>query len=242
MGATVIAKVQKPLVQLLSQCPYIDQVISAKTPTPAHDASASLMSLPAIFNDNENSFPHTIPYIFPSQSLMSHWKKELSNNSLLKIGICWQADVYNDSSRLPIARRGISLEKLYQLSSIKNIQLYSLQKNDGVEQLTNMPNNFPLHVFDNSFDVKNGSFMDTAAVMMDMDLIITVDTAAAHLAGALGRPVWLLLPYATDWRWIISRTDSPWYPTMRIFKQKKPFDWDSVIQEVYNALKKIERS
>jgi len=83
--------------------------------------------------------------------------------------------------------------------------------------------------------------MDTAAVMEHMDLIITVDTAIAHLAGALGRPVWLLLPYSTDWRWIVNRTDSPWYPTMRIFKQPTPFDWDNVMTAVYYELEQIQK-
>ena len=89
------------------------------------------------------------------------------------------------------------------------------------------------HVFDENFDKTHGSFVDTAAVMQNMDLIISVDTAIAHLAGAMAKPVWLLLPWATDWRWLEHKTTSPWYPTMRIFKQPKPFDWKTVMHEVY---------
>ena len=117
-----------------------------------------------------------------------------------------------------------------------------MQKYNGVEQLATLPPDFPLHIFDDDFDKKHGSFMDTAAVMEQMDLIITVDTAVAHLAGALGRPVWLLLPYSTDWRWIVNRTDSPWYPTMRIFKQPAPFDWDSVMTAICYELEQIQKN
>ncbi len=207
MGATVIAFVQKPLIPLLSLCPYIDKLLSSKAHIP-HDASSTFMSLPVIFNDNEETFPHIIPYLTPNPTLVSHWKNRLTGNSAtLKIGICWQADVKNDVSRLPIARRGIPLTQFYCLASIPHLQFYSLQKYDGVEQLKTIPPDFSVHIFDDDFDKKHGSFMDTAAVMEHMDLIITVDTAVDHLAGALGRPVWLLLHYSTGWSWIGNRTD-----------------------------------
>ncbi len=242
MGATVIAFVQKPLIPLLSLCPYIDKLLTNKAHIP-HHASSTFMSLPAVFNDNEETFPRTIPYLSADPTLVSYWKNKLkSSPSSLKIGICWEADVKNDVSRLPIARRGIPLFQFYRFATIPNLQFYSLQKYDGVEQLTTLPTDFPLHIFDNDFDKKHGSFMDTAAVMEQMDLIITVDTAVAHLAGALGRPVWLLLPYSTDWRWIINRTCSPWYPTMQIFKQPAPFDWDSVMVAIYYELEQIQKN
>ena len=244
MGATVIAIVQKPLIPLLSHCSYIDKLLPSGTSSlPSYDASSTLMSLPAVFNDNEETFPHIIPYLTPNPTLVSHWKNRLTSNpATLKIGICWQADVKNDVSRLPIARRGIPLTQFYCLASIPHLQFYSLQKYDGVEQLKTIPPDFSVHIFDDDFDKKHGSFMDTAAVMEHMDLIITVDTAIAHLAGALGRPVWLLLPYSTDWRWIVNRTDSPWYPTMRIFKQPAPFDWDNVMTAVYHELEEIQKN
>ncbi|MGB8366834.1 MAG: tetratricopeptide repeat protein, partial [Candidatus Babeliales bacterium] len=240
MGATVIALVQKPLIPLLSLCPYIDKLLASNQQIP-YDASSTFMSLPAVFNDNEETFPRTVPYLIADPTRVQYWKEKLTSPSFLKIGICWQADVKNDVSRLSIARRGIPLSQFFSLASIPNIQFYSLQQYDGIEQLVNIPDDFPLHVFDNDFDKKYGSFMDTAAVMEQIDLIITVDTAIAHLAGALGRPVWLLLPYATDWRWIVNRTTSPWYPTMRIFKQPKPFDWESVMKTVYDELERIQK-
>ncbi|HXW86096.1 MAG TPA: tetratricopeptide repeat protein [Candidatus Bathyarchaeia archaeon] len=236
-GAIVTAHVQEPLIPLLSRCPFIDTLVSAKKPVdPHHDATASLMSLPAVFHDNEKTFPCTIPYIFPDQALVQEWKKTFTDSDTFNIGICWQASIANDESRLPIARRGMPLALFAPLASLDDICLYSIQKYDGAQQGNTI--SFSLTTFPSDFDQTHGSFMDTAAIMMHLDLIITVDTAIAHLAGALGKPVWLLLPFYADWRWIYGRTDSPWYPTMRIFQQKKPFDWESVIKLVCEELKK----
>ena len=233
LGAYVAVAVQPCLTRLLARCHYIDLLIPLHSPTPRHDASATLMSLPAIFADTEETIPHTIPYIFPDPARIAHWHEQLAHDTNFKIGICWQPDLHNDVSRLPIARRGIPLSLFYQLGSTPGVTLYSLQKNDGVEQLRDVPSSVNLHVFDESFDMQHGSFIDSAAVMQEMDLIISTDTATAHLAGALGKKVWLLLPYVTDWRWIHNRTDSPWYPTMRIFKQPAPFDWQTMMDKLY---------
>jgi len=239
-GAHVIAQIQKPLVPLLSRCPFIDQIVPSGSPRPAHDAWSTLMSLPAVFNSDEDTIPKNIPYIFPPETVVSRWKERLAHDKNFKIGICWQADVFNDSSRLPVARRGIPLEKLYPLADISGVSIYSLQKFDGTEQLKTIPATCQITCFDEStFDITHGAFMDTAAVMQHLDLVISVDTAISHLAGALGIPIWLLLPYSTDWRWIAHRTDSPWYPTMRIFKQSAPFDWDTVMSDL--LLELIER-
>ncbi len=239
-GAYIIACIQKPLIALLSQCTYIDKIITPDSSIPYHDAKATLMSLPAIFHSTDKTLPTIIPYIQADEELYKKWQSFFATDARYKIGICWQADVQNDVSRLPIARRGYPLKYFAPLQNISNISLYSLQKFDGVEEIAQMPSDFPLRCFDN-FDEESGPFMDTAAIMKNLDLIITVDTALAHLAGALGCNVWLLLPYATDWRWINNRTDSPWYPTMKIFKQKTPFDWSGVMQEVIKELEKITR-
>ena len=241
MGATVIVTAQKPLLPLLSHCPYIDQLLTPSSLVPKHDASSTLMSMPAVFQDTEQTMPRDFPYIYPDPKLETFWKTKLAKDTHFKIGICWQADVYNDASRLLIARRGVPLKEFYCLKNIPGISLYSLQKKEGLEQLDSLPIDFKINLFDadseTDFDESHGPFMDTAAIMQQLDLIICCDSAVAHLAGALGKPVWLMLPYATDWRWITGRTDSPWYPTMRIFKQPKPFDWQSSAQEVYNELR-----
>lgn len=239
MGADVIVISQPQLIPLLSRCIYVDQFIQTGTAIPAYDADATLMSLPAIFNDTDATVPQNIPYIFADPALVKHWQQQLTHDTNFKVGICWQVDVHNDKSKLPIARRGYPLESFELLSDLENISFYSLQKYDGVEQIATIPAPLKLHAFED-LDSKSGPFMDTAALIENMDLVITVDTAVAHLAGALGCNVWLLHPYATaDWRWIHGRTDSYWYPTMRIFKQRQPFGYAEVMQEVKKELQKL---
>jgi tetratricopeptide (TPR) repeat protein len=239
MGADVIVVCQKQLIPLLSRCNYIDQLLPSDKPLPAYDADATLMSLPAIFADTQDTVPQEIPYIFADPTLVLHWQKQLAHDTNFKIGLCWQVDIHNDDSKILIGRRGYPLKHFAQLADVENVSFYSLQKYDGVEQIAGLPEDFPLQVLEN-FDEQSGPFMDTAALIKNLDLVITVDTAIAHLAGALGCKVWLLHPYATaDWRWTHGRTDSYWYTTMRIFKQKEPFGYENVIQEVKEELKKL---
>lgn len=236
MGADVIVNCQTQLVPLLSRCIYIDQLIPSGTSIPSYDAEATLMSLPAIFADTTETVPHTIPYLFANPTLIKHWETLLAHDNNFKVGICWQVDLHNDMSKLPIARRGYPLECFSLLGDLENVSFYSLQKYNGIEQLATLPTHFTLHTFEH-LDEQSGPFMDTAALIKNLDLVITVDTAVAHLAGALGCNVWLLHPYATaDWRWIHGRTDSYWYPTMRIFRQQKPFGYDDVIKNIKNEL------
>jgi tetratricopeptide (TPR) repeat protein len=238
MGARVIAVVQKPLIPLLSSCAYIDELVTVNSSVPAYDADITLMSLPAVFNDQKGTFPNNVPYLFPDPASVQLWKERLAHDTNYKIGICWQVNKKNDESRLPIARRGCPLNEFHQLSKIPGVSLYSLQKYDGLEELATVPSDFSLHLFDN-LDEQTGAFMDTAAIMKNLDLIITVDTAITHLAGALGCKTWLLLPLSTDWRWITDRTDSYWYPTITIFKQQEPFNWTKVIHNIENELRTI---
>jgi hypothetical protein len=120
------------------------------------------------------------------------------------------------------------------LADIPTVRLISLQKGGGAEQLAQSP--LPVLDLGHELDETSGAFMDTAAVMMNVDLVITSDTALAHLAGALAVPVWVALPFAPDWRWMLDRDDSPWYPTMRLFRQQKPGDWDEVFQRIAGEL------
>lgn len=237
-GIHVIVSVQGPLYNLLKRCDYIDELLRTNDELPpAHDHT-TLMSIPAILHDHEHTLPAFSPYVSPDPALVAYWGEYLAKDTNFKIGICWEASVYNDSSRPPAARRGMPLAQFYLLSEIPNVSFYSLQQADGLEQIAGIPPYFKLNLFDEDFDKTNGSFMDTAAVMQHLDLIITVDTAIAHLAGAMGKPVWLLLPWATDWRWIAHQNTSPWYPTMRIFHQPKPFDWQTPMNEAFITLLK----
>jgi hypothetical protein len=130
------------------------------------------------------------------------------------------------------------LHKLVPLWNIPGITFYSLQKNDGLDELYKLPAHIKLVTFDD-FDQSHGRFMDTAALMKNMDLVISLDTAPAHLAGALGIPVWMYLPKAPEWRWMTERIDSPWYPTMRLFRQTNPGNWDEVVSHMAQALLKL---
>lgn len=231
-GIKVIVAVPNQLYALFKNCPGIDLLVPIGSQIPHFDDHTTLMSIPAILYSHEHKLPFFEPYIFPDPTLVTKWGQYLQHDKKFKVGICWESSVYNDSSRPPVARRGMSLEMLYVLSEIEGISLYSLQQCDGLEQLKNIPSYVKIHTFDENFD-KPDNFMDTAAVMHHMDLIISVDTAIAHLAGAMGRPIWLMLPYATDWRWIAHQTSSPWYPTMKIFQQPHPFDWQSVVDNIF---------
>jgi ADP-heptose:LPS heptosyltransferase len=205
------------------------------------------MSLPAALYLDEATIPKHNPYLFADPELVVFWREQLQPKALtgnqtlahhapLRIGICWQADLPHDESRLPVARRSIPLALLAQLADIPGVTLYSLQTHEHNAACHTQELEGCIQTFDYKIDTEHGPFMDTAALIANMDIVITVDTATAHLAAALGKPTWLLLPYATDWRWIAHRTDSPWHPTMRIFKQPKPFDWQSVVNAVRQSL------
>jgi len=235
MGAQVIVAVQRPLLALLSGCPYIDLLLPTGLPIEKFDAKATLMSLATFFQDTQDTIPQNIPYIFPDPNRVAYWNKQLADDHSFKIGICWQPDSHNDISRLPIARRGIPLSFFHTLATTPGVTLYSLQQHEGLDQLNNLPQNAIIKTFDSTFDVTHGSFCDTAAVMQSLDLIISTDTATAHLAGALGKRTWLLLPFNSDWRWLAHRSDSPWYPTMRIFQQERPFDWHTTMHTLHDV-------
>ena len=162
----------KTLVPLLSRCIYIDQLVPLGTPAPTYDADATLMSLPAIFADTDETVPCEIPYLYADPELTRYWQQRLAHDTNFKVGICWQVDVTNDKRKLPIARRGYPLECFAPLSDLENISFYSLQKYDGTEQLNS--SSFALHVFE-SFDEQSGPFMDTAALMKNLDLVVTVE-------------------------------------------------------------------
>lgn len=241
LGADVTCMVQKPLITLLKRCPYIDHIMPYEIPLPAHDAIATLMSMPAIFEDTEETFPVSIPYLHPDPALIEMWQQTVSAYDSIRIGITWQSDVHNDVSRLPIARRGIPLALFEPLLKDPRFTFFSLQCFEGTEQIRQLSPDCTLITYPD-FDQSQGAFMDTAALIANLDLVIAVDSAVANIAGALGIPTLLLLPYMTDWRWIAGRTDSPWYPMHRIFKQPAPFDWPSVITEITAFLESYYRS
>jgi hypothetical protein len=161
---------------------------------------------------------------FASGARLDQW-------SGFKVGICWQGRPAHVGDR----QRSFHLSQFAPLAEIPGLQLISLQKGSGTEQLTEVP--FRVQILDPDSDGSARTFMDSAAVTKNLDLVITCDTAMAHLAGGLGVPVWVALPLVADWRWLLEREDSPWYPTMRLFRQEKAGDWAGVFRRMAEALR-----
>jgi len=231
-GAAVILECPKPLFGLLEGCPGIDQLLGQREDLPAFDVHAPLLSVPGILKTSLETVPATIPYVFPRPTLVEQWQKRLLDLDGLKIGISWQGNPKYRDDRF----RSIPLRYFAPLAEIPGVCLISLQKGIGTEQLAAVRDLFPVTDFAAELDERSGPFMDTAAVMKNLDLVITSDTAAAHLAGALGVPVWVALPSVPDWRWLLDRSDSPWYPTMRLFRQRERGNWQGVFEEIKEAL------
>ncbi len=239
-GGHVIAAVQSQLVAILSLCPYLDQVISLNDTPPHFDVHAPLMSLPFILKTTIDTIPCDIPYLYADQALVEYWQEELAQDHNFKVGICWQGNSNYSTPflRAVVAQKSVNVNQLLPLNTIPGVSLYNLQKVTGEDQLKTLSPDFKLYTFDGDFDSSHGRFMDTAAVMKNLDLVITVDTSICHLAAGLGIPTWNILPNPADWRWMINRTDTPWYPTIRLFRQPTIGDWDSVINEIVHELHK----
>ncbi|MFC1842915.1 glycosyltransferase family 9 protein [Candidatus Dependentiae bacterium] len=244
-GAKVILGTRGFLRPIMSSCPYIDEIIPRFGDVPECDVYVYMHKLPRMAYKAGFGIPchepgNYKPYLFADKKLIQKWKGVLSQDKNFKVGICYDASVQKTiSGKIVKNDRSIPLHCFYELSNLQGVSLYSLQRVNGTQQLDSMPQDFKLYVFDENFDKEHGSFSDTAAVMKNLDLVITVDTSIAHLAGALGVPVWMLLNYDSNWRWFQDRTDTQWYPTMRIFRQPERGDWDFVMSQVLQAISKI---
>lgn len=222
----------------------IDHVIPRGEPLIDFDVQVPLMSLPGIFKTTQNSVPNDIPYLHANPNLVTFWKDklvQLGAEKTFNIGICWQGNTTYRTQALKhaIQAKSLRLDAFKPIANIPGVSLFSLQKINGLEQIESVQDKFVIHTFDVDFDETHGRFMDTAALMKNLNLIITIDTSIAHVAGGLGIPTLLMLPNPADWRWIINRTDTPWYPEMKLFKQPTPGDWKSVIESITSYLKTI---
>jgi hypothetical protein len=186
--------------------------------------------LPYLFGTDIDTIPQNIPYIISDKSLVEKWSKILdrSGSSYLKVGLAWAGKPTHKRDRY----RSFPLSLYAPLAGYQDIIFYSLQKGAGEEESMNPPAGMKLIDFTRELS----DFSDTAALIANLDLVISADTAVAHLAGAMGKPVWTLLPYAPDWRWLLGRSATPWYPTMKLFRQNEPQGWKSVIQHVVDSL------
>ncbi|MCA9073357.1 MAG: hypothetical protein KDA84_30745, partial [Planctomycetaceae bacterium] len=233
-GARIVFACQKPLQNLLSRCPEIDEWFPIDEPGQIHfDLHIPLLSLPGLLGITGDNCPKNVPYVFPESERIERWKSKIENLDGFKVGLGWQGSTTFRGDQL----RSIPLKYYQPLAKAPNATFISLQKTDGLDQLESLKDQFPVHILQ-GLDSEGGAFMDTSAVMQHLDLIITSDTALAHLAGALGRPVWVALSTSADWRWFRNRSDSPWYPTMRLFRQKTLGDWEGVFAEMSAELEK----
>jgi tetratricopeptide (TPR) repeat protein len=231
-GAKVIFECPKELKSLVQNVQGISQVIEYGEQIPQFDTHSPLLSLPLLFGTTLETIPARIPYISADSKFVEKWRDEIQyGNSKLKVGLVWSGNPKN----IKFKYKSFPLETFTPVLKLKDITFYSLQKGEAAEQTKNLSEG--LNIIDFTNEINN--FSDTAALIETLDLIISVDTAVAHLAGAIGKTVWTLIPYKPDWRWMLNREDSPWYPTMRLFRQSSRGNWESVIAKVKKELLKL---
>jgi tetratricopeptide (TPR) repeat protein len=239
-GGYVILDIQGSLRRLAEQLPGVDELVSTGDPLPPFDWQCPLMSLPLAFGTRVETIPATVPYLrVPAAAVEKAagfaWDADL-HRARLRVGLCWAGNPTHAKDRF----RSMRLAALEPLMSIEGVHFYSLQMGKDAEQLAAFqtgPDSAIAQITDLGPAI--GDMADTAALLAHLDLVITVDTSVAHVAGALARPLWLLLPHTPDWRWLLQREDSPWYPTMRLFRQANTGDWSGVVERVREELAKL---
>jgi tetratricopeptide (TPR) repeat protein len=221
-GGRVVIQCQRELVDLFRAAPNLGHVVAADENLPPFDRHCSLLELPMIFRSDLQSIPRNVPYLQVDDSLQNLWRERLASApGLLRVGLAWAGNPIHRRDH----KRSLRLAQLQPLASRPDVTFISLQKGPASDEAKHPPDGMALLDFTNELT----DFQQTAALISNLDLVIAVDTAVIHLAGALGKPAWLLITAVPDWRWLIDRGDSPWYPTLRIFRQREPGDWDSAI-------------
>lgn len=231
LGATVILEVQAPLGKLLSNLEGVSQVVAPGEPLPQFDYQCPLLSLPLALKTEIDNIPALAKYLVSDEKKLAHWQSILGEKKLPRVGIVWSgnAGYGNDINR------SISLNDLIDHLP-DNCEYISLQKEirDTDRQILNLDKK--IRHFGGAFQ----DFLDTAALCDSMDLVISVDTSVAHLAGALGKPTWIMLPHNSDWRWLLEREDSPWYPSVKLYRKPTTGSWDAIMSRIQKDLKGIE--
>jgi tetratricopeptide (TPR) repeat protein len=230
-GGRVIVEAPPVLAGVLRSCRGVEQVSGGTPHIPATDVYAFMLSLPGLLGITLANLPAQVPYLFADPTLLAKWREELIDFAGFKVGIIWQGRQDNPQDQ----KRSVSLAQFAALADIPGVHLLSLQVGLGTAQLSGLAGG--LQVTDLGSRFNPTSFDDAAAVIENLDLLISVDTSLAHLAGALGKPVWVALASRSDWRWLLDREDSPWYPTMRLFRQKQPGQWREVFDRIHDALR-----
>ncbi|HZZ10350.1 MAG TPA: tetratricopeptide repeat-containing glycosyltransferase family protein [Paraburkholderia sp.] len=235
-GAKVVLEVPQELMRLMGTLDGVDQLVEAGQPLPPFDCHCPLLSLPLAFSTDVATIPALTPYLFADQDRALQWQKriEASVDTRLKVGLVWAGGSRPHIAELRKndARRSITFEQLAPLLTVPNVRFFSLQVGPAAQQLEDAPSSQNVEDYTAEFN----DFADTAALVANLDLVISVDTSTAHLAGALNRPVWILNRFDTCWRWMLTRADTPWYPSATLFRQPALGDWDSVIEAAREAL------
>ena len=228
-GGTVIFAIYKELYSLLKDFPGVDEAVnlSDKDCNLIFDLNTPMMDLAGIFGTTLDTIPNQVPYIFAEPYKVECWRKRLSGPGF-KVGIVWSSSPGRGGKHL----RNCNLIDFSVISKIEGVKLYSLQKGPAAEEIEQSAGNIPIVDLARQFE----DFSDTAAAIENLDLIISVDTSVLHLAGAMGKPTWSLQCFAPDWRWMLDRDDSPWYPTMRLFRQQELGNWDDVFRRLAEQL------
>jgi tetratricopeptide (TPR) repeat protein len=228
-GGRVIVQCPPALVRLLRTCPAVEQVVGNDQLALECDVQCPMMSVARVLRATPQTPAATVPYLHADPADAATWRARLAQEPGLKVGLVWAGNPAHKSDR----QRSTRLDRLAALAQTPGVRWVSLQKGVACEQLARNP---AFKMIDWVAELKN--FAD-AALIANLDLIITVDTATAHLAGAMGKPTWLLLKFAPDWRWGLGRSETPWYPTMRLFRQRVRGDWEGVAREVAEELRKL---
>ena len=232
----VVFEVQAPLVELMQTVDGADIVVPLGLQLPDYDYQIPLMSLPHALGTTSSTIPGNTPYLSVNQMEQIDRGAALLDRQSFKVGICWEGSVKGAE-----VGKAIPLSTFAPLAHCHGVQLISLQKQGEAIERCNGEEPFPLISFGADFDVAR-PFMDTASVMLALDLVISTDTSVAHLAGALGIPVWVALPYNCDWRWGPSSGRTPWYPTMRLFRQTEPGSWTNCFEDIRLSLEEQIRA
>ncbi len=227
-GARVTLSCEETMIPLMLRTRGVTAAVPWTGPAPDFDFEGNLLSLPSILRVGADAMGAAVPYLTPDPALVAAWRERLAGEQRLRVGVVWGGNPANPNHR----RRSISLHQLAPVLRNPRVAFYSLQRGPQSKDLEHVPENVRLVDLGSQCE----AVMDTAAVMMNLDLIISADTMPAHLAGALGRPVWLLLHSVPDWRWMMERDDSPWYPSTRLFRQTSPGDWTGVTGRLAAAL------
>lgn len=231
LGPVVLLEVPSPLKPLLSNAEGVAQTFARGEPLPAFDLHCPLMSLPLAFGTTFGSIPAEVPYLHAPVDRLARWRDRLGEKRSLRVGIAWAGSARHKNNH----QRSIALDRFAALLAAPDIEFVSVQKDITRKDAAALSGH--ANVIQIGDELRD--FADTAAVISLLDLVVSADTSVVHLAGAPGRPVWVLVPFSPDFRWLLGREDSPWYPTARLYRQPRLGDWDSVIARVQDDLKRL---